>query len=169
MKKSLLWLLPPLIFIMRPARVFAGNSIGSCKGSITPFSCPLCGGIYVLNCLECDGYTNTGESSISKEIDQFLMNVEKLDSLQKKKLLIHPNQHFTFLIPVKNWFFSRSSHMLQQPDFLKKDIGSDPENHYHYLWNDIGGFIAWFLATGVATACGVGGGGIYVPLGMIIV
>ena len=36
------------------------------------------------------------------------------------------------------------------------------------LWFDIGGMIVWFFAAGVATACGVGGGGIYVPLGMVL-
>ncbi len=30
------------------------------------------------------------------------------------------------------------------------------------------GAIVWFIAAGVATACGVGGGGIYVPLGIIL-
>jgi len=43
---------------------------------------------------------------------------------------------------------------------------SDP--HYHYLWNDIAAIFVWFIAAGIATACGVGGGGIYVPLGMIL-
>lgn len=37
-----------------------------------------------------------------------------------------------------------------------------------YLWRDIVGIIVWFCAAGVATACGVGGGGIYVPLGIIL-
>lgn len=37
-----------------------------------------------------------------------------------------------------------------------------------YLWRDIVGMIVWFCAAGVATACGVGGGGIYVPLGMLL-
>ena len=40
--------------------------------------------------------------------------------------------------------------------------------HYHFLWNDIVGAIVWFLVAGVATACGVGGGGIYVPLGILL-
>lgn len=38
-----------------------------------------------------------------------------------------------------------------------------------YLWYDIAGMIVWFFAAGVATACGVGGGGIYVPLGIILI
>lgn len=37
-----------------------------------------------------------------------------------------------------------------------------------YLYRDIAGIIVWFLAAGVATACGVGGGGIYVPLGILL-
>eukprot|EP00565_Helicotheca_tamesis_P003823 CAMPEP_0185724688 /NCGR_PEP_ID=MMETSP1171-20130828/1096_1 /TAXON_ID=374046 /ORGANISM="Helicotheca tamensis, Strain CCMP826" /LENGTH=575 /DNA_ID=CAMNT_0028392599 /DNA_START=27 /DNA_END=1757 /DNA_ORIENTATION=+ len=45
------------------------------------------------------------------------------------------------------------------------DTGNE---HYDYLWNDIVGMIVWFCAAGVATACGVGGGGIYVPLGIIL-
>jgi predicted RNA-binding Zn-ribbon protein involved in translation (DUF1610 family) len=39
---------------------------------------------------------------------------------------------------------------------------TDPEHHYHYLWRDLVGMVVWFAAAGVATACGVGGGGIYV-------
>lgn len=39
---------------------------------------------------------------------------------------------------------------------------------YNTLWRDIVGTFVWFLAAGVATACGVGGGGIYVPLGMLL-
>jgi len=42
------------------------------------------------------------------------------------------------------------------------------DDHYPFLWNDILGAIVWFCAAGVATACGVGGGGIYVPLGIIL-
>lgn len=38
-----------------------------------------------------------------------------------------------------------------------------------YLWRDIFGMLVWFFAAGVATACGVGGGGIYVPLGIILI
>eukprot|EP00523_Entomoneis_sp_CCMP467_P007978 CAMPEP_0168727666 /NCGR_PEP_ID=MMETSP0724-20121128/5292_1 /TAXON_ID=265536 /ORGANISM="Amphiprora sp., Strain CCMP467" /LENGTH=623 /DNA_ID=CAMNT_0008774499 /DNA_START=52 /DNA_END=1923 /DNA_ORIENTATION=+ len=48
---------------------------------------------------------------------------------------------------------------------------TDHSNHDHYydfLWNDIVGTFVWFIAAGVATACGVGGGGIYVPLGMLL-
>ncbi|VEU44237.1 unnamed protein product [Pseudo-nitzschia multistriata] len=37
-----------------------------------------------------------------------------------------------------------------------------------YLWRDIIGMLVWFCAAGVATACGVGGGGIYVPLGILL-
>ena len=44
----------------------------------------------------------------------------------------------------------------------------DHDDHYHYLWNDIVGAIVWFFCAGVATACGVGGGGIYVPLGILL-
>mmetsp|Transcript_35687 Transcript_35687/g.40694 ORF Transcript_35687/g.40694 Transcript_35687/m.40694 type:complete len:584 (+) Transcript_35687:74-1825(+) len=45
---------------------------------------------------------------------------------------------------------------------------TDHEDHYHYLWNDIVGAFVWFVMAGVATACGVGGGGIYVPLGILL-
>mmetsp|Transcript_95634 Transcript_95634/g.143269 ORF Transcript_95634/g.143269 Transcript_95634/m.143269 type:complete len:594 (+) Transcript_95634:205-1986(+) len=37
-----------------------------------------------------------------------------------------------------------------------------------YLWYDVIGALVWFFAAGVATACGVGGGGIYVPLGILL-
>jgi uncharacterized membrane protein YfcA len=56
--------------------------------------------------------------------------------------------------------------------FSRKLFGThkekDPDYHYPYLINDIIGVFVWFLAAGVATACGVGGGGIYVPLGIIL-
>ena len=45
---------------------------------------------------------------------------------------------------------------------------TDHEDHYHFLWNDLAGMVVWFLTAGVATACGVGGGGIYVPLGNLL-
>lgn len=44
----------------------------------------------------------------------------------------------------------------------------DHDDHYHYLWNDLVGMFVWFFTAGVATACGVGGGGIYVPLGILL-
>jgi uncharacterized membrane protein YfcA len=43
---------------------------------------------------------------------------------------------------------------------------NDFETHYHYLWNDLVGMVIWFLTAGMAVACGVGGGGVYVPLGV---
>ncbi|KAK1739430.1 sulfite exporter TauE/SafE family protein [Skeletonema marinoi] len=42
------------------------------------------------------------------------------------------------------------------------------DNHYPFLWTDIVGTIVWFLTAGIATACGVGGGGIYVPMGILL-
>lgn len=44
----------------------------------------------------------------------------------------------------------------------------DHENHYHFLWQDLSAMLVWFVMGGIATACGVGGGGIYVPLGMLL-
>lgn len=44
----------------------------------------------------------------------------------------------------------------------------DHENHYHFLWQDLAAMLIWFVMGGIATACGVGGGGIYVPLGMLL-
>lgn len=45
---------------------------------------------------------------------------------------------------------------------------SDHDDHYHFLWHDLAGAIVWFCVAGIATACGVGGGGIYVPLGNLL-
>jgi len=42
------------------------------------------------------------------------------------------------------------------------------DDHYPFLWNDVLGTILWFCVAGIATSCGVGGGGIYVPLGIIL-
>lgn len=44
----------------------------------------------------------------------------------------------------------------------------DFENHNHILWRDLVGAAVWFVIAGVATASGVGGGGIYVPLGILL-
>ena len=52
--------------------------------------------------------------------------------------------------------------------FKRKIFTAKSEETTIYLWNDIVGFLVWFVAGGVATACGVGGGGIYVPLGIIL-
>jgi uncharacterized membrane protein YfcA len=48
---------------------------------------------------------------------------------------------------------------------------SDPtafSNYYTFLWNDLVAMVIWFFVAGVAIACGVGGGGIYVPLGVLV-
>mmetsp|Transcript_3857 Transcript_3857/g.5650 ORF Transcript_3857/g.5650 Transcript_3857/m.5650 type:complete len:565 (-) Transcript_3857:136-1830(-) len=52
--------------------------------------------------------------------------------------------------------------------FNDNNTEGDPNEHYRHLWNDIVGTFVWFMAAGVATACGVGGGGIYVPLGIVL-
>jgi len=38
-----------------------------------------------------------------------------------------------------------------------------------YIGYDVAGTVIWFLTAGIATACGVGGGGIYVPMGMLVI
>lgn len=48
------------------------------------------------------------------------------------------------------------------------DDPNDHDNHYHFLWNDLVGAVVWFLTAGISISCGVGGGGIYVPLGILI-
>jgi uncharacterized membrane protein YfcA len=48
---------------------------------------------------------------------------------------------------------------------------SDPtafSSYYTFLWNDLVAMVVWFFIAGVAIACGVGGGGIYVPLGVLL-
>jgi uncharacterized membrane protein YfcA len=50
----------------------------------------------------------------------------------------------------------------------KNEDTTDHENHYHYLWNDLAATVVWFITAGIAMACGVGGGGIYVPLGILL-
>ena len=52
--------------------------------------------------------------------------------------------------------------------FTRKIFSAKENPSPHYLWRDILGMLVWFCAAGVATACGVGGGGIYVPLGIIL-
>lgn len=53
--------------------------------------------------------------------------------------------------------------------FNRKIFNAKANPSSNYLWYDIAGMIFWFFAAGVATACGVGGGGIYVPLGIILI
>jgi uncharacterized membrane protein YfcA len=48
------------------------------------------------------------------------------------------------------------------------DNTDDPGNYYRYLWNDLVAMVVWFFVAGIAISCGVGGGGIYVPLGMLL-
>lgn len=48
------------------------------------------------------------------------------------------------------------------------DDQTDHEDHYHYLWYDLAATVVWFIASGISMACGVGGGGIYVPLGILL-
>lgn len=53
--------------------------------------------------------------------------------------------------------------------FDRKIFNKNDNPSPQYLWRDIVGMFVWFFAAGVATACGVGGGGIYVPLGIILI
>mmetsp|Transcript_26324 Transcript_26324/g.56439 ORF Transcript_26324/g.56439 Transcript_26324/m.56439 type:complete len:628 (+) Transcript_26324:734-2617(+) len=52
--------------------------------------------------------------------------------------------------------------------FTRKIFNAKENPSPQYLWRDILGMCVWFCAAGVATACGVGGGGIYVPLGILL-
>eukprot|EP00934_Nitzschia_sp_Nitz4_P007570 Nitzschia sp. Nitz4//scaffold30_size153850//108286//109989//NITZ4_002788-RA/size153850-processed-gene-0.48-mRNA-1//-1//CDS//3329547294//7560//frame0 len=52
--------------------------------------------------------------------------------------------------------------------FDRKLLNGKDNPDSSYLWRDILGLLVWFVAAGVATACGVGGGGIYVPLGILL-
>jgi uncharacterized membrane protein YfcA len=52
--------------------------------------------------------------------------------------------------------------------FQRKLLNGKDNPSRGYLYRDIAGIVVWFLAAGVAVACGVGGGGIYVPLGIVL-
>mmetsp|Transcript_17536 Transcript_17536/g.37910 ORF Transcript_17536/g.37910 Transcript_17536/m.37910 type:complete len:596 (-) Transcript_17536:354-2141(-) len=52
--------------------------------------------------------------------------------------------------------------------FNQNAQNGDSDNHYPFLWFDIAGTFVWFITAGIATACGVGGGGIYVPMGILL-
>ena len=45
---------------------------------------------------------------------------------------------------------------------------TDYDHYYHFLWNDVLAAVIWFFVAGVAVSCGVGGGGIFVPLGVLV-
>ena len=52
--------------------------------------------------------------------------------------------------------------------YSQESFQNESESPNNHLWNDIIGAIIWFFAAGFATACWVGGGGIYVPLGIFL-
>eukprot|EP00585_Thalassiosira_rotula_P012520 CAMPEP_0196133442 /NCGR_PEP_ID=MMETSP0910-20130528/2667_1 /TAXON_ID=49265 /ORGANISM="Thalassiosira rotula, Strain GSO102" /LENGTH=597 /DNA_ID=CAMNT_0041393169 /DNA_START=120 /DNA_END=1913 /DNA_ORIENTATION=+ len=52
--------------------------------------------------------------------------------------------------------------------FNQNPDNGNSDNHYPFLWFDIAGTVVWFITAGIATACGVGGGGIYVPMGILL-
>jgi uncharacterized membrane protein YfcA len=45
---------------------------------------------------------------------------------------------------------------------------TDYDSHYHYLMYDLIGAVVWFIVAGFSTAGGIGGGGLYVPLGILL-
>lgn len=45
---------------------------------------------------------------------------------------------------------------------------TDYDNHYHHLMYDLIGAVVWFIVAGFSTAGGIGGGGLYVPLGILL-
>mmetsp|Transcript_33565 Transcript_33565/g.69002 ORF Transcript_33565/g.69002 Transcript_33565/m.69002 type:complete len:627 (-) Transcript_33565:1289-3169(-) len=51
---------------------------------------------------------------------------------------------------------------------VRGNIIGDPDNHYPFLWTDILGGIIWFITAAIAVPCGIGGGGIYVPVGILL-
>lgn len=66
---------------------------------------------------------------------------------------------------------SRTNQCFQRKLFTNNSNNGNTDNNTtgtNYLWRDLLGLLVWFGAAGVATACGVGGGGIYVPLGILI-
>jgi uncharacterized membrane protein YfcA len=65
-----------------------------------------------------------------------------------------------------NGFFSTDAR--DKVCFERKLLNGRDNPNPSYLWRDILGIVVWFVAAGVATACGVGGGGIYVPLGILL-
>lgn len=53
--------------------------------------------------------------------------------------------------------------------FKKKNTDKeDPDDCYCFLLNDVLGAIVWFVTAGISMACVVGGGGIYLPLGILL-
>lgn len=52
--------------------------------------------------------------------------------------------------------------------FDRKLVNGTDNPSSDYLWRDIVGLILWFCTAGIATACGVGGGGVYVPVGILL-
>lgn len=63
---------------------------------------------------------------------------------------------------VHNICFDR---VLFQPRNTNPD---DPDSYYSFLWNDLVGAFVWFITAGVAISSGVGGGGVYAPLGIFV-
>jgi uncharacterized membrane protein YfcA len=61
-----------------------------------------------------------------------------------------------------------STDALQGLCFDRKLLNGTENPDPSYLWRDIIAIIVWFVVAGVAVACGVGGGAIFVPLGMLL-
>ncbi|CAJ1950588.1 unnamed protein product [Cylindrotheca closterium] len=61
-----------------------------------------------------------------------------------------------------------STDAITETCFDRKLLNGKDNPSEDYLWRDVAGLILWFCAAGIATACGVGGGGIYVPVGILL-
>jgi len=51
---------------------------------------------------------------------------------------------------------------------VKENEPGDSDHHYPFLWADLLASLIWFFIGGIAPACGVGGGGIFVPLSNLL-
>ena len=116
-----------------------GNRCLAASATTKPFYCPHCGGIYVSDCLDCDGYLST-DIYRDKCINRNLI-------YQKDSTTTNNNSNNS------NNNYNNENHQ---------------DHHNLFMWRDLVGMMVWFVSAGIATACGVGGGGIYVPLGILL-
>ncbi|KAG7367661.1 sulfite exporter TauE/SafE [Nitzschia inconspicua] len=79
-----------------------------------------------------------------------------------------PESGYSFVSSCSDCQGHSSESFSQKQCFHRKLLSPNGNPSRTYFYRDWIGILVWFVASGVATACGVGGGGIYVPLGILL-
>ncbi|KAG7367660.1 sulfite exporter TauE/SafE [Nitzschia inconspicua] len=79
-----------------------------------------------------------------------------------------PESGYSFVSSCSDCEGHSSESYEQKQCFHRKLLSPNGNPTRTYFYRDWIGILVWFVASGLATACGVGGGGIYVPLGILL-